>query len=76
MVAGSNPARPAISIEELMLDTRYKIYVYPDNEIYEQPPSWKSDDYETRDTALCLECDEELRVEYAKPFASCACGTQ
>ena len=59
-----------------MLDERYKVYVYPDGEQYEEPPSWKSDDYETRETALCATCDEELQIEGGKPFASCPCGTQ
>ena len=26
-----------------------QVYVYPDNEVYEQAPDWKSDDYEIRE---------------------------
>lgn len=52
------------------------VYVYPDGEIYDEPPSWKSDDYEVRQTRLCETCDEELTVEYSEPFAHCKCGTQ
>lgn len=52
------------------------VYVYPDGEIYDEPPSWKSNDYETRQTQLCETCDEELTIEYNEPFAHCKCGTQ
>lgn len=53
-----------------------KVYVYPDNEQYENPPSWKSDDYEVRETELCQTCDTVLEIEYQKPFATCLCHTQ
>lgn len=52
------------------------VYVYPDDENYDQPPSWKSDDYEVRQTDLCEKCDTELHIHYAEPFSSCDCGTQ
>lgn len=51
------------------------VYVYPDGEQYDEPPSWKSDDYEVRETALCETCDTELEIHYGEPFASCECGT-
>lgn len=34
-----------------------------------------SDDYEVRKTRTCPECDEELQIDYALPFATCSCGT-
>lgn len=54
----------------------YAVCVYPDDEQYTKPPSWKSDDYELRATAPCEECDDELDIHYQEPLASCACGTQ
>lgn len=51
------------------------VYVYPDGEQYDEPPSWKSDDYEVRQTDLCTSCDTELEPHYGEPFASCECGT-
>lgn len=51
------------------------IYAYPDGEQYDEPPAWKSDDYETRETMLCETCDADLEVHYSEPFASCKCGT-
>lgn len=53
----------------------YSVCVYPDGEQYEEAPSWKSDDYEVRQTTHCNTCDAELTVHYAEPFASCSCGT-
>lgn len=52
-----------------------KVYVYPDDENYESPPSWKSDDYEVRQTDLCTRCDTEYHIHYGEPFASCECWT-
>jgi len=52
-----------------------EVFVYPDDENYESPPEWKSDDYEERYTMLCSVCKEDLHVYYAEPFASCMCGT-
>ena len=60
-----------MEIDDLLID----ICVYPDGEQYEEPPSWKSDDYEKRKTALCNRCDSILIVEYMAPFAHCECGT-
>jgi hypothetical protein len=51
------------------------VYVYPDGEQYEEPPLYKSDDYEVRRTALCTTCDSEFEIHYAESFASCECGT-
>lgn len=51
-----------------------KVYVYPDGEQYDEPPTWKSDDYEVREGGYCETCDEELTIHYAEPFASCRCG--
>lgn len=53
-----------------------EVYVYPDGEQYEQPPSWKSDDYEVRKTELCVKCDNILTIHYSEPHASCECGTR
>ena len=54
----------------------YPVFVYPDEEQYEAAPEWKSDDYEVRATELCAECDEELKIHYGEPLASCRCGVQ
>ena len=51
------------------------VYVYPDGENYEEPPSWKSDDYFIRQTSICTVCDTVLDLEYEGPFGSCKCGT-
>ena len=52
-----------------------EVYVYPDGEQYDTPPTWKSDDYQKRETMLCEKCDNELQVHYGEPYASCECGT-
>ena len=63
------------------------VYVYPDEEQYDFPPAWKSDDYgtrgadirrdyEIRKTDVCGDCDEELKIHYGEPLASCRCGVQ
>jgi len=52
-----------------------KVYVYPDGMVYEEPPSWASDDYEVREAPYCEECDELMEPHYAEPFASCSCKT-
>ena len=49
------------------------VYVYSDGEIYDTPQSWKSDDYEIRETMLCEDCDTEVEPWYGIPFASCKC---
>jgi hypothetical protein len=58
-----------------------KVRVYPDGsnhliEDYPTPCSYMSDDYETRDTAYCEECDSNLHIHHGEPLASCDCGTQ
>lgn len=56
-----------------------KVYVYPDNDQYDGDdgvPEWKSDDYETRYTDYCTECDQILELEHGKPLAHCECGTR
>lgn len=58
-----------------MLDT-FKVYVFPDGEVYQELPTWKSDDYEIRLSTHCDKCDETITPYYMKPFASCDCGTQ
>jgi hypothetical protein len=52
-----------------------KVYVYPDGMVYEEPPSWASDDYEVREAPYCEECDELMEPHYAEPFTSCSCKT-
>lgn len=52
------------------------VYIYPDEEQYEEPVSWKSDDYQVRISACCDKCGELLELAYQEPFASCSCGTQ
>jgi hypothetical protein len=53
-----------------------KVYVYPDGENYEEPPTSKSDDFEIRETDVCQTCNEVLHIHYAEPLASCSCYTQ
>jgi hypothetical protein len=53
-----------------------KVYVFPDDEIYEEAPSWKSDDYEIRYQGFCNTCDSTIDPHWSEPFASCNCGTQ
>ena len=52
------------------------VYVYPDNEAYQQPPDWKSDDYEIREQGFCESCGSEIVPHYGEPLASCECETQ
>lgn len=51
------------------------VYVYPDDENYDEPQAWKGDDYETRQTDLCKLCNTEYHIHYGEPFASCECWT-
>jgi len=51
------------------------VYVYPDDEVYNHPPEWKSDDYQVRLAGQCLTCEEQITPHYGEPFASCECGT-
>lgn len=53
-----------------------KVYVYPNDEVYESPPEWMSDDYQVREQGYCEECDSDIVPHYAEPFASCNCGTR
>lgn len=52
------------------------VYVYPDDEVYEEPPSWKSDDYEIRKQGDCEVCGCPIVPHYGEPLASCECYTQ
>jgi hypothetical protein len=52
------------------------VYVYPDGEVYDNIPQYKSDDYEIRGQGYCPECDGPIVPHYGEPFASCECGTQ
>lgn len=52
-----------------------KVYVYPDGEVYVEPPSWRSDDYEVREAPYCVDCDLFMDPHYGEPFASCSCKT-
>ncbi len=52
------------------------VYVYPDDEVYEEPPSWKSDDYEIRKQGACEICGQPIVPHYGEPLASCDCCTQ
>ena len=53
------------------------VYVYPDGEVYEEePPNWKSDDYEIRKQGACEQCGQPIIPHYGEPFASCECYTQ
>ena len=52
------------------------VYVYPDGEVYENIPQYKSDDYEVRGQGRCPECDGPIVPNYGEPFASCECGTR
>ncbi len=63
--------------EESLIDL-IDVYVYPDGDVYEEeePPSWKSDDYEIRKQGACGQCGEPIVPHYGEPFASCQCGTQ
>jgi hypothetical protein len=48
--------------------------VYPDNEVYaEEPPHWKSDDYEVREQGFCDRCQSPIVPHYGEPLASCDC---
>lgn len=53
------------------------IYLYPDGDWYTDEeggtPSYKSDDYETRQAGFCEDCDSMVVPEYGKPFAHCEC---
>ena len=53
---------------------KVRVYVYPDDEQYEEPPEWKSDDYEVRWLEVCKTCGETPEVEYNSDFMSCDCG--
>jgi len=52
------------------------VYVYPNGENYEEPPSHMSDDYIVRQTTLCEVCDTVLNLSYDEPIASCLCHAQ
>lgn len=62
-----------MSIDTLDLET---VYVYPDDEVYSKPPSWKSDDFEVRKQGFCYRCDSDIVPHYGEPIASCGCGSQ
>lgn len=64
-----------IAEEEAVSAGVVKVYVYPDGMVYEEPPSWASDDYEVRYAPYCKDCDELMEPHYAEPFASCSCKT-
>jgi len=51
------------------------VYVYPNGEVYEEPPSNMSDDYESRHTCICRVCGHIFEPHYNEPLASCLCGT-
>ena len=51
----------------------YKIYVYPDDENYSTPPTWKSDDYRVVEVALCPKCDDMPYVDYNTLTTGCSC---
>ncbi len=57
-------------------DDLMDVYVYPDDEVYEEPPSWKSDDYEVRKQGYCDKCECPIVPHYGEPLASCDCFTQ
>ena len=52
------------------------VYVYPNGGNYNEPSVYMSDDYETRLTELCEQCDEELYIYYGEAIAECSCGTR
>ena len=58
------------------------IRVWPDGDTQviddhenKEPYSWKSDDFQVRETEVCIRCDEMIIPEYGTPFAGCKCGT-
>jgi hypothetical protein len=51
-----------------------KVYVFPDGEVYEIPPTWKSDDYEIRYVKYCEKCDSTVVPFHGEPLGACACG--
>lgn len=52
-----------------------KVYVYPDDDVYDEPQPDKSDDYMIREKGYCDKCDSEIIPHYGEPIASCNCGT-
>lgn len=50
-----------------------KVCIYPDGEQYEEPPHWKSDDYEVREVEVCITCEEPIEMEYQTPTPTCKC---
>jgi len=56
-----------------------RIRIWPDGttqDAEEEPYSFKSDDFEERETDMCRVCEEELEISYAEPIASCKCGSR
>ena len=68
--------------ESVNIDDLETVYVFPDGDNYLDEdteyvggtPEWKSDDYETRKTTLCKDCDTVLHISHGEPIASCDCG--
>lgn len=74
MVSPHIKSRQIIRLRSINMET-VKVYVYPDGMVYEDPPSWSSDDYEMREAPYCEQCDELMEPHYGEPFASCNCKT-
>jgi len=56
-------------------DDEHVVYVYPDQEVYDEMPSWKSDDCEVRVTKYCHVCDELMEPIYGTDVLRCECCT-